>query len=795
MHCDEINIKNVDEWDLWETGIDNADIEIGKEAICAVLRIYQYLLAGKIFQLNYSGGKDSEVCLGLLILALMKAKRNGDKISPHSYVLHVDTRVENPEVHNLTSNKLDKLRKFITENDIPLSIVIAQPSLSSSWLMRIIGGRGLPTFVNTEYRQCTHELKISSANKARANYISNIDRSLHKDIVMLLGSRDSESVHRAASIEKFNGSSTLLTSEKNCDIATLYPIKEWTDGDVWDFLTNAGINSKYRTIPSYLDNHLRTVDLYRDSGNGECVYFQGQEQGRSKSQCSARHGCFICVASGDDKSMQKLLDTNPEKYGYMRGINRVQRLLYLTRYDWSYRHIVGRTISDAGYIQLKPDTYHPSFVATLLHALISFDYLEVQRAKDVANKLKNGDIINDSYNQRMSQPQFQFVTEQDIVGIESLWSLHAFQDKPFQAMKIWHHVYSLHKLETLNFVDNLEETPRTPIPAALWLRIDQWATGNYCGLHDLADDMTAFDVDFSSGRQVVVNDDNTVTHTCSFNELRSFSVDEDGAKWLVHDEFVRLWLNGDLDCFTHSYSFQMMLRSGILSLPKGKIKLYNKMAMRGQCYSQLKISGAKTIEDILALPDLKIIGDKEHKILNLKAKKTKEQQIINDKKIKEQQIINDKMHRSVANKISKGVAFDKYSENEIVVYKQQMEIQVQNVLSQINLAINIACEELNSKLKGKIARQQYVYKTPIILALKKRITESKRELGDYYHQQVLLQQKMSIQSYLSIFERGSFNDFDSDHLKELAIENPAIFKGMMLNTISQCDATLADFLF
>lgn len=795
MCHDELNIKNIDEWDLWEDGIDNAEIEIGKEAISAVHRIYQYLLVGKIFQLNYSGGKDSEVCLGLLLLALIKAKRNGDTISSHSYVLHVDTKVENPEVHNLTSDKLDKLRMFITENDIPLSIVIAQPSLASSWLMRIIGGRGLPTFANTEYRQCTHELKISSANRARANYLSDIDKSLHKDIVMLLGSRDSESVHRAASIDKFNGSSEVLAIDNASGVATLYPIKEWADSDVWDFLTNAGNGSKYCTIPSYIENHFGTVDLYRDSGNGECVYFQGQDKSQSQSKCSARHGCFICCASGNDKSMEKLLTTDPEKYGYMSGINRVQRFLYLTRYDWSYRHIVGRTISDAGYIQLKPDTYHPSLLATLLHALISFDFLESQRANDVAKKLKTGDIEDSNYNRRMSQPQFQFVTEQDIVGIEALWSLHAFQDKPFQAIKIWHHVYSLHQLETLDFVDDLEETPRTSQPEALWLKVDQWAIGDFCGLHDLVDDMTAFDVDFSSNRQIVINDDNTVTHTCSFNEASSFSVDDDGAKWLVHDEFVRLWLSDDLDHFTHSYSFQMMLRSGILSLPKGKIKLYNKMSMRGQCYSNLKISGAKTIEDILALPDLEIITDKEHKVINLKAKMKKQQQIIDDKIREEEQLRVQKLHNSVAKKISKMVAFDKYNDNEIVVYKQQMECQVLNVLSQINIAVNIACEELNLKLKGKTPSTQYTSKMPIILTFKKKILESKQKLGDYYHQQVLLQQKMTFQNYLHIFEHNSFDDFDSDHLKELAVDHPLIFKHMMTRTIIQCDKELGTFLF
>ena len=42
--------------------------------------------------------KDSTVVTSIVLLALMRAKRNGDAISSHHYLVHVDTGIENPEV-------------------------------------------------------------------------------------------------------------------------------------------------------------------------------------------------------------------------------------------------------------------------------------------------------------------------------------------------------------------------------------------------------------------------------------------------------------------------------------------------------------------------------------------------------------------------------------------------------------------------------------------------------------------------------------------------------------------------
>lgn len=65
---------------------------------------------------------------------------------------------------------------------------------------------------------------------------------------------------------------------------------------------------------------------------------------KASDACGARFGCWACQAVGLDKSMETLLATDPERHGYMSGLNRIQRYLAKRRYAWEDRHPVGRTI-------------------------------------------------------------------------------------------------------------------------------------------------------------------------------------------------------------------------------------------------------------------------------------------------------------------------------------------------------------------------------------------------------------------------------------------------------------------
>jgi 3'-phosphoadenosine 5'-phosphosulfate sulfotransferase (PAPS reductase)/FAD synthetase len=101
----------------------------------------------------------------------------------------VDTGIENPEVRTLADSKMAALNSFIEAHSLPLKTYIARPSLASAWASRIIGGRGLPTFVSTKFRQCTWELKITGANRVVSQHKKTMPKADKQKIIMLLGSR------------------------------------------------------------------------------------------------------------------------------------------------------------------------------------------------------------------------------------------------------------------------------------------------------------------------------------------------------------------------------------------------------------------------------------------------------------------------------------------------------------------------------------------------------------------------------------------------------------------------------
>ncbi len=51
--------------------------------------------------------------------------------------------IQNPEMHYQASQVLNQLRMFIAEHQLPVTVLVAQPSLTQSWVGRILTGRGL----------------------------------------------------------------------------------------------------------------------------------------------------------------------------------------------------------------------------------------------------------------------------------------------------------------------------------------------------------------------------------------------------------------------------------------------------------------------------------------------------------------------------------------------------------------------------------------------------------------------------------------------------------------------------
>lgn len=760
-----IPVQQLDKWDTWPMDLEQAELEITDKVKTSVDAFYTIIERGFTCKILFSNGKDSNCILSLFLLAMMRAKRNNIPMSQHHFLININTGIENPEVHMMTQSSLSKLNSFINTNSIPLKTYVAEPSLSSSWPSRVIGGRGIPTFVTSKYRQCTHELKISGANRKAAEHIKTMPKSEREKVVLVLGSRDSESVIRSKNIEKFGGHEHIVVeTEKN---KTLYPIKSWLSTDVWEFLTYSG-QKKMSIIPSFREDNYKLVDLYRDSGGSECVIFQPDDQDAAPSQsaCGSRHGCSFCLAAGSDKSMTSLLKSNPERYSYMEGLNRVQRFLDLTRNDWSLRHPVGRTIYEGGYIKIQPDVYSPKMLRKLLHAIISYDYLEQKRASELAAKINSGELEANEHNLEFSKPQFQIIDERQLLAIEFLWSLHHFQKLPFEAIDIWHSVYTRNELELLNEVEIMEATPKTPQPKPLWLKVGSWSDGSEMdGISDFWTEFTYFESD-SGITHRTISTDSGERRVVDFNEASLFDIDLETAKTIVWDEYENLSNDKRTGFHKPYFSASYLLRFGAVEIGKGQAARYHVMAQRGQAYHRLGLTGDVTMESIAADEGLKhlIVNNSEYKVI---AKKEAE---IKAQKLSIETAIQEKKSQIVA----KRKAWIKANKAKAKIHKQyKSELEMQRKYVNQFQTLFIIAANIHAQYKNMSRANEEVKSIiKVLMNLKTEIQQLRTKMTVKSIRKANEFQLYMNKEFLDILKSGDFSNFESDHLKRYAQQAP-----------------------
>ncbi|MDZ3971775.1 phosphoadenosine phosphosulfate reductase [Escherichia coli] len=609
-----------DKWDsVWSELTDNEDLNfvdasrgtsLSSLITSSVEAIHTALIDGWTMMIGYSSGKDSETVLHLFLMALIRAVRSGAAISQHHFILHTDTLIESPEVRWLADQKLAELERFIAKENLPLTIVLAKPGITQSWTGRILTGRGLPTFSNSSARQCSQELKITSAKRAKAAYMRELPKEVRQKVCLLLGSRDAESTIRAANIAKQRGSSDRVIKTK--DGGELYVVKNWLASDVWEFLLSAGMGSAY-PLPSYLESNVTTAELYK-AATGECVWSATEK--KASDACGARFGCWACQAVGLDKSMETLLATDPERHGYMSGLNRIQRYLAKRRYAWEDRHPVGRTIYEGGYIKIQPDVYSPVFLERLLHVCCSMDYMEQKRADELAYKLATGQAEDNDWNRRMAEPQFRIISEEALVHIDFMWAFHHFNDKPFHALEIYHRVWSMGDLDLLEDEPQCETVPQSPIPKPLWLKVGRWGDGSLSdGLADPLAEMAYFDGGDDPLAAKVINTADGKRRVVCFAEDDEVKVDPDSAAFIIWNEYPRLRESVLKGHYTPGSAAQFYLRFGAIQLAKGKGALYHRMMQRGQTYHQMGLTGLQTMEGIQQRKDVKVLSDAKYKDL------------------------------------------------------------------------------------------------------------------------------------------------------------------------------------
>jgi len=176
----------------------------------------------------YSGGKDS-TALALLVLDWIVSKRRSLDVT----LLHGDTLSEIFEMEHWAREFARTYIEMLLEHDSRGEIIVARPEPWESFYWRVFV-RGYPASTFS-WRWCVDLLKRKPSDR--------ILREIGKDTIMLLGHRDSESSARARALNSRTGSCNL--SPGSCysyylsldgDIEKIYPIRSWSDEDVWSYL-------------------------------------------------------------------------------------------------------------------------------------------------------------------------------------------------------------------------------------------------------------------------------------------------------------------------------------------------------------------------------------------------------------------------------------------------------------------------------------------------------------------------------------------------------------------------------
>ena len=381
------------------------------------------LRQGHPLAVAFSGGKDSSVLANLALAAGLTVRECTDRVPP-IVVIHADVgSVENPEIRALVGGELDKMVAFAKVHGIALIVRVAQPPLSETFAVRVVGGRGLPVFPDSR-RDCTSSWKREPNERELRAVAKELRDERWGPPVVMTGVRRDESAVRAGAIQARGEQSARTWTDKEGRLR-LSPLLDWTTDDVWAYL---GL-CRQGAVPAYSDFD-ETLRVYQDAGGSSCVVVADAEMERYAKPCSSRFGCWACTAVREDRSLRQMIASDPARYAYMRPLAALRDFISNTQYDWTRRQFIGRTIRN-GFITIAADTYAPATLAELLRYLLSIQ-------KHIGIEL---------------------VSAAQLIAIDARWSLYALAE-PFAALRIWREVERGARWSPPSIVP----VPKTPVP-------------------------------------------------------------------------------------------------------------------------------------------------------------------------------------------------------------------------------------------------------------------------------------------------------------------------------------------
>lgn len=517
----------------------------------------------------FSAGKDSSCVANLLLTAAARRARRGDSVPP-LLIARSSTGVENPEIEALAAGEIEKMRRFATANGFQLTARVARPSLYSSFPVRVLSGRALPSFADTS-RDCSIELKLRPSRRMRKQVFDELKAV--GDPVLLVGTRADESQARAINTAARGERSDQIWIGSDGE-RMLSPILSWSTEDVWTYLSqcSSGVCASY-------SDFTETMRIYRDSGGTSCYVVSDmvtESAKLAKGGCGSRTGCFVCVRVKEDKSLNNMVESEP-RYHYMQPLALIRDFIAATQYDWSRRTWIQRTIDDKGAIRIGPDVYSPTMLEALLRYCLSAQADEQEAARRLG-----------------IAPRFSIVSFRELVAIDAMWSLYGLH-KPFHALVIAREIE-----EGARFTPPIVKPfAKTPLPPGGRLHVgndwdDQLGEWAATGLRDPLAELHGEQCDVTTrylkdGRVVL-----------DVDEAPRFDIDEEGAALFMMfeaDRYIREYHRDDADW---TMGYRIYIRYGFLQPARGHSGEADRLLRRTQWKQRHGLVGDVDPEVLLA---------------------------------------------------------------------------------------------------------------------------------------------------------------------------------------------------
>lgn len=419
--------------------------DIRAKAEEAIGKLQELLIKGHPLVVALSWGKDSTVCLILLIEALKRVKARRF-ILPKCYAINSNTELENPALEEYFEGMGNDLTNFVSREGLNFEYLKVEPPITASFFYVTIGRGKLPRYPSMS-RDCSVDWKIEPIKRAKKGL-----PETEQNYISIVGTRINESADRKKRMTERGDTADKIQINDDGD-SYITPIADWELEDVWGLLAYCDQREDRQMYSTFTKHFDECVELYKDANSGECVAALGDAQLNSAA-CGARFGCWNCVATGqNDKSMQSMIESNPEKYGHLAPIAKLRDWIYSLRHDLKRRTWLGRSYDkDTGYIVMHPDYFDFYTRRDMLRYMLTIQAEE----NEWANRY-NSEIV-----------RFNLFKFKHIVAIDFMWSMYCDAPHAFSALHEYYQIMYLGRRYPLP--EQLYYPKQQPIPEKRWFK-------------------------------------------------------------------------------------------------------------------------------------------------------------------------------------------------------------------------------------------------------------------------------------------------------------------------------------